>query len=82
MRTQTFVVSLSPLQIDVMVLKAGEREQEVRDVRREISDTLRLIQRLKGDLEALARKVRFLTAGLCAPSHPLMASSSPRRRRP
>lgn len=55
-----FFVKICPsifLQMDVMVLKAGQREQEVRDIRREISDNHRLIQRLNADLEALKRKV-------------------------
>lgn len=43
--------------MDVMVFNAGQREQEVRDLRREISDMVRHIQRLNGDLEALLRKV-------------------------
>lgn len=46
------------MQMDVMVLNAGQREQEVRDVKREIADMLRHIQRLNGDLEVLLRKVR------------------------
>ncbi|KAM9836256.1 intermediate filament protein ON3-like [Aulostomus maculatus] len=46
--------------MDVMVLKAGQREQEVREVKREISDLLRLIQRLNGDLDALKRKEESL----------------------
>lgn len=47
----------SPPQMDALVLNAGQREQEVRDLRREISDVVRYIQRLNGDLEALERKV-------------------------
>lgn len=39
------------------MLNVGQREQDVRDLRREIADMLRLIQRLKGDLETLIRKV-------------------------
>ncbi|XP_030610017.1 intermediate filament protein ON3-like [Archocentrus centrarchus] len=42
--------------IESLVQTAGQREQEVRDVRREISDLLRLIQKLNGDLEAFKRK--------------------------
>uniref|UniRef100_A0AAQ5YZN7 Keratin, type II cytoskeletal 8 n=1 Tax=Amphiprion ocellaris TaxID=80972 RepID=A0AAQ5YZN7_AMPOC len=42
--------------MDALVLNAGQREQEVRDIRRDISDVVRLIQRLTGDLEALKRK--------------------------
>lgn len=44
--------------MDVMVFNAGQREQEVRDLKREIADMLRHIQRLNGELEALLRKVR------------------------
>lgn len=40
-----------------MVFSAGQQEQEVRDLKREISDMVRHIQRLTGDLEALIRKV-------------------------
>lgn len=43
--------------MDALVLHAGQREQDVRDLRREISDVVRHIQRLKGDLESLIRKV-------------------------
>ncbi|XP_019747104.1 intermediate filament protein ON3-like isoform X2 [Hippocampus comes] len=46
--------------MDVMVLKAGQREQELRDIRKEISDMVRLIQRLNGDLDALKRKEESL----------------------
>jgi len=46
--------------MDIMVTKAGKREQEVRDVKREISDMVRLIQKLNGDLEALTRKEESL----------------------
>ncbi|KAJ4924112.1 hypothetical protein JOQ06_000352 [Pogonophryne albipinna] len=42
--------------MDALVLNAGEREQEVRYLRRDIADLLRIIQRLNGDLEALIRK--------------------------
>lgn len=48
-----------PPQMDVMVTRAGQSEQDVRDVKRDISDTIRLIQKLNGDLEALTRKVRI-----------------------
>lgn len=43
--------------MDALVLNAGQREQEVRDLKRDISDMLRLIQRLTGDLETLQKKV-------------------------
>lgn len=51
--------SFSSSQMDVMVLSAGQREQEVRELKREISDMVRHIQKLNGDLEALLRKVRI-----------------------
>lgn len=43
--------------MDAMVHNVGQREQEVRDVKRDISDMVRFIQRLNGDLDALIRKV-------------------------
>lgn len=43
--------------MDALVLNAGEREQEVRYLTRDIADLVRIIQRLNGDLEALIRKV-------------------------
>ncbi|XP_030266019.1 intermediate filament protein ON3-like isoform X3 [Sparus aurata] len=46
--------------MDALVLNAGQREQDVRDLRREISDLVRHSQRLKGDLEALIRKEESL----------------------
>ncbi|XP_054480076.1 keratin, type II cytoskeletal 8-like [Anoplopoma fimbria] len=46
--------------MDAMVLTAGQREKDVRDIRREISDLVRQIQRLHGDLEALQRKEESL----------------------
>ncbi|KAM8722639.1 keratin, type II cytoskeletal 8-like isoform 2-T2 [Acanthopagrus schlegelii] len=46
--------------MDALVLHAGQREQDVRDLRREISDVVRHIQRLKGDLESLIRKEESL----------------------
>ncbi|KAL3045693.1 hypothetical protein OYC64_013861 [Pagothenia borchgrevinki] len=46
--------------MDALVLNAGEREQEVRDLRRDIADLVRIIQRLNGDLEALIRKEESL----------------------
>ncbi|XP_033481142.1 keratin, type II cytoskeletal 8-like isoform X2 [Epinephelus lanceolatus] len=46
--------------MDAMVFSAGQCEQEVRELRREISDMVRHIQRLNGDLEALARKEEAL----------------------
>ncbi|XP_077426066.1 keratin, type II cytoskeletal 8-like [Vanacampus margaritifer] len=46
--------------MDVLVLKAGQQEQEVREIRREISDTARFMQRLNGELDALKRKEESL----------------------
>ncbi|XP_054642836.1 intermediate filament protein ON3-like isoform X2 [Dunckerocampus dactyliophorus] len=46
--------------MDVKVLKAGPREEDVRDVRRAISDTARLVQRLHSHLDALKRKEESL----------------------
>ncbi|XP_010891454.1 keratin, type II cytoskeletal 8 [Esox lucius] len=42
--------------MDDMVQTAGKQEQEARDVKKEISDMVRLIQRLKGELEALVKQ--------------------------
>ncbi|XP_034072825.1 intermediate filament protein ON3-like isoform X2 [Gymnodraco acuticeps] len=42
--------------MDALVLNVGEREQEVRYLRRDIADLVRTIQRLNGELEALIRK--------------------------
>ncbi|XP_021166103.2 keratin, type II cytoskeletal 8 isoform X2 [Fundulus heteroclitus] len=42
--------------IDALVETAGQKEQEVRDLRRDISDITRQIQRLNGDLEGIKRK--------------------------
>ncbi|KAM6892880.1 keratin, type II cytoskeletal 8-like [Lycodopsis pacificus] len=46
--------------MDAMVLTAGQREKDVRDLKRDISDLVRHSQRLNGDLEALQRKEEFL----------------------
>lgn len=50
-------ISVSSPKMDAMVHNVGQREQEVRDVKRDISDMVRFIQRLNGDLDALIRKV-------------------------
>lgn len=44
--------------MDTMVFNAGQREQEVRDLKRDVADLVRHIQRLNADLEAQLRKVR------------------------
>lgn len=67
--------------MDALVLNAGQREQEVRDLKREISDTVRHIQRLNGDLDALIRKVSITLIHtprpqLSSPSWTLISSSS------
>lgn len=59
-KDQTSWESLTFLsQMDTMVFNAGQREQEVRDLKRDVADLVRLIQRLKADLEAQLRKVRL-----------------------
>lgn len=55
-RTRDEAEQWNQKKMDALVLNAGQREQEVRDLKREISDLVRLIQRLNGDLEALLRK--------------------------
>ncbi|XP_044043965.1 keratin, type II cytoskeletal 8-like isoform X2 [Siniperca chuatsi] len=42
--------------MEAMVSSVGQREQEVRELKRDISDMVRHIQRLNGDLDALLRK--------------------------
>ncbi|XP_038853310.1 intermediate filament protein ON3-like [Salvelinus namaycush] len=42
--------------MDDIVLTAGQYEQDVRDVRKEIADMLRLTQRLKAELETLKKQ--------------------------
>lgn len=45
--------------MDTMVFNAGQREQEVRDLKRDVADLMRHIQRLNAELEAQLRKVRL-----------------------
>ncbi|XP_070711806.1 intermediate filament protein ON3-like [Pempheris klunzingeri] len=59
-RTREEAEQWNQKKMNAMVLNAGQREQEVRDLKRDISDMMRLIQRLKGDLEALLRKEEAL----------------------
>ncbi|XP_034533328.1 keratin, type II cytoskeletal 8-like [Notolabrus celidotus] len=59
-RTRDEAEQWNQKKMDAMVLNAGQREQDVRDIRRDISDMVRLIQRLTGDLEALLRKEEAL----------------------
>ncbi|XP_076017981.1 intermediate filament protein ON3-like [Genypterus blacodes] len=42
--------------MDAMIQNAGQREQDVREVKKDISDMLRLIQRLNAELESLRKK--------------------------
>ncbi|KAM4711421.1 intermediate filament protein ON3-like [Anableps anableps] len=46
--------------IEALVQSAGQKEQEVRDQKREISDILRYIQWLNGDLDGLKKKKESL----------------------
>ncbi|XP_046886913.1 intermediate filament protein ON3-like isoform X2 [Hypomesus transpacificus] len=46
--------------MDDMVLKAGKHEQDVRDIKKEIADMLRVIQRLNADLDALRKRKESL----------------------
>ncbi|XP_029137089.1 intermediate filament protein ON3-like [Labrus bergylta] len=59
-RTREEAEQWNQKKMDAMVLSAGQREQDVRDLKRDISDMVRLIQRLTGDLEALQRKEEAL----------------------
>lgn len=52
--------------MDTMVFNAGQREQEVRDLKRDVADLMRHIQRLNAELEAQLRKVCLsVQAGSC-----------------
>ncbi|RVE75440.1 hypothetical protein OJAV_G00017100 [Oryzias javanicus] len=51
---------LNQKKMNALVQTAGQREQEVRDIRREIADQIRTIQKLKGELETLQRKEESL----------------------
>ncbi|TWW63972.1 Intermediate filament protein ON3 [Takifugu flavidus] len=46
--------------MDTMVFNAGQREQEVRDLKRDVADLMRHIQRLNAELEAQLRKEEAL----------------------
>ena len=45
--------------MDVMALKAGKFEDDLRDSKKEMSDLVRQIQRLKHEQETLKKKVRL-----------------------
>ncbi|KAM9328760.1 keratin, type II cytoskeletal 8-like isoform 2-T2 [Pholidichthys leucotaenia] len=55
-RSREEVEQWNQRKMDVLVQNAGQHEEKVRDLRREISDMTRHIQRLKGELDALKRK--------------------------
>ncbi|XP_051283174.1 keratin, type II cytoskeletal 8-like [Dicentrarchus labrax] len=59
-RTREEAEQWNQKKMDAMVLNVGQREMEVRDLKRDISDMVRFIQRLNGDLEALRRKEESL----------------------
>ncbi|XP_076580059.1 keratin, type II cytoskeletal 8-like isoform X1 [Chaetodon auriga] len=59
-RTREEAEQWNQRKIDAMVFNAGQQEQQVRDLKREISDMARHIQRLNGDLETLIRKEESL----------------------
>ncbi|KAM3585499.1 uncharacterized protein V6R79_019252 [Siganus canaliculatus] len=59
-RTRDEAEQWNQKKMDALVLNAGQREQEVKDIKRDISDMVRHIQRLNGDLEALIRKEESL----------------------
>ncbi|XP_029375019.1 intermediate filament protein ON3-like isoform X2 [Echeneis naucrates] len=59
-RSREEVEQWNQRKIDALALTAGQREQEVRDLKRNISDMVRLIQRLNGDMAALLRKEESL----------------------
>ncbi|XP_005945560.1 keratin, type II cytoskeletal 8 isoform X1 [Haplochromis burtoni] len=59
-RTREEAEQWNQRKMESLVQTVGEREQEVRDIKREISDLLRLIQRLTADLESLRRKEEAL----------------------
>lgn len=59
-RTREEAEQWNQRKMESLVQTVGEREQEVRDIKREISDLLRLIQRLTSDLESLTRKEEAL----------------------
>ncbi|XP_038575823.1 keratin, type II cytoskeletal 8-like isoform X1 [Micropterus salmoides] len=59
-RTREEAEQWNQRKMDAMVHSAEQREKDVRDVRREISDLVRQIQRLNGDLDALIRKEESL----------------------
>uniref|UniRef100_UPI003AAB0A9A keratin, type II cytoskeletal 8-like n=1 Tax=Centroberyx gerrardi TaxID=166262 RepID=UPI003AAB0A9A len=55
-RTREEAEQWNQKKMDALVLNAGKHEQDVRDVKKEIADMLRLIQRLNGELDALRKK--------------------------
>ncbi|KAM4601872.1 intermediate filament protein ON3-like [Polymixia lowei] len=59
-RTRDEAEQWNQRKMDNLVQSAGKYEQEVRDMKKDIADMLRLIQRLKGDLDALKKKKESL----------------------
>ncbi|XP_029927662.1 keratin, type II cytoskeletal 8-like isoform X2 [Myripristis murdjan] len=59
-RTREEAEQWNQKKMDALVLSAGKHEQDVRDVKKEIADMLRLTQRLNGELEALKKKKESL----------------------
>lgn len=52
--------------MDDMVIRAEQHEQGVRDIKRDILDIVRQIQRLTGELDALRRKVGMAQIQTCS----------------
>ncbi|KAL6115303.1 uncharacterized protein ACO6RY_00192 [Pungitius sinensis] len=59
-RTRAEAEKWNQNKMEALVLTAGQREKDLRDLKREISDLVRIIQRLHGDVEALERKEQSL----------------------
>lgn len=55
--------------MDDMATKAEKGEQDLRDLKRDIADLVRTIQRLTGELDALKRKVGKTDIYTCRVGH-------------
>ncbi|CAL8282700.1 keratin, type II cytoskeletal 8 [Gadus morhua] len=55
-RTRDEAEQWNQKKMDAMVLSAGQHEQEVRGVKKDLGEMMRIIQRLRADLEALRKK--------------------------
>ncbi|KAM3857107.1 intermediate filament protein ON3-like [Diretmus argenteus] len=64
-RTRDEAEQWNQKKMDALVQNAGKHEQDVRDVKKEIADLLRLIQRLNGELESLRKKKESLERDIC-----------------